>query len=558
MLQNPELIISGQSWPITSRAVAAARNIPATISTILTNGYYTPGDGGGALYKRVGAEPSHAGKFQSLDGAWFEIVDTGELTVTQFGVRDNTDDTTNMQGALDWLGAGKTLNVNVKILKISAASLVIPDASEWTIKSNGSVQGLQLTDNTPFWEFRPSASRFGFFFFEGTRFEANWQNNQTTANTNSIVFAVNPTGSIADGCHHFTMGTIVNENGYRGLAFHPSAAGKTCPMWGYQIERLESQTNATGAMFDLNSPVAAGAPAGQISSYYAKCTNVGENSLVVTAQNSVLFGTVEFNDCNRRVMEITSAFEIVFQTLRFEIGTLANTEDLASIAGETNAVIQSLILQSIVVGGTAESYGITSFGDANVSIGSITVNNCSGSSTGKFYALRPQSGGSFFVSPQIRMQTTSNLVLLYSNTNAASIYFVDNTDYGPFNFNTVSGAAFGAMVLCENGATQYYDAIVTKPGYVTQLNVYLSAAITAGTLTAYVSINGTDIGAGAFNLPITSGQSGNKYIAFAWEPSAINATHRVAVGDRIRVKLSASGVTGGGNGLATVSVANSR
>lgn len=38
-------------------------------------GYAAAGDGGGALYRRVVSEPSHEGKIQSNDGAWWEIAE---------------------------------------------------------------------------------------------------------------------------------------------------------------------------------------------------------------------------------------------------------------------------------------------------------------------------------------------------------------------------------------------------------------------------------------------------------------------------------------------------
>lgn len=47
--------------------------VPKGVSTIQVGGYYAAGDGGAALYKKVAIEPSHAGKFQTLDGAWWEL-----------------------------------------------------------------------------------------------------------------------------------------------------------------------------------------------------------------------------------------------------------------------------------------------------------------------------------------------------------------------------------------------------------------------------------------------------------------------------------------------------
>lgn len=50
-------------------------SVPAGISALRVNGYAAAGDGGRALYKRVDSEPTHAGKFQSADGAWWEIAE---------------------------------------------------------------------------------------------------------------------------------------------------------------------------------------------------------------------------------------------------------------------------------------------------------------------------------------------------------------------------------------------------------------------------------------------------------------------------------------------------
>lgn len=59
-----------------SRTLAAAATIPSARSYILVSGFASIGDGGQALYKKVVSEPSHPGKFQSADGAWWEIAET--------------------------------------------------------------------------------------------------------------------------------------------------------------------------------------------------------------------------------------------------------------------------------------------------------------------------------------------------------------------------------------------------------------------------------------------------------------------------------------------------
>lgn len=58
-----------------TKALAIAATIGASIHWVRLAGYFAAGDGGEALYKKVGSAPTHIGKFQSTDGAWWEIVD---------------------------------------------------------------------------------------------------------------------------------------------------------------------------------------------------------------------------------------------------------------------------------------------------------------------------------------------------------------------------------------------------------------------------------------------------------------------------------------------------
>lgn len=103
MLVNPDLIQVGKNWPIETRTKVQTLTIPGTVSVIQTGGYSTPGDGGGAEYKRVVAEPAHDGKVQSLDGAWFEYVmgDNG-INVKAFGAKGDrsTPDTAAISSAI--------------------------------------------------------------------------------------------------------------------------------------------------------------------------------------------------------------------------------------------------------------------------------------------------------------------------------------------------------------------------------------------------------------------------------------------------------------------------
>jgi hypothetical protein len=93
-----------------SRAEAEAANIPVPTVAVRIAGYADPGDGGGAVYKRLGAAPNpvRAGHFQSADGAWWELAEA-VVNVKMLGVRaDGTDETARLQAALDWRGGADT------------------------------------------------------------------------------------------------------------------------------------------------------------------------------------------------------------------------------------------------------------------------------------------------------------------------------------------------------------------------------------------------------------------------------------------------------------------
>lgn len=106
-----------------SRAGAQAANLPASVNWLLLAGYYTPGDGGDAMYKRIATPfPVKPWHLQSADGAWWQLVEF-EVTVRHFGAVPDatidattgyitsfgTDNTTFFQAAIDFakaLGTG--------------------------------------------------------------------------------------------------------------------------------------------------------------------------------------------------------------------------------------------------------------------------------------------------------------------------------------------------------------------------------------------------------------------------------------------------------------------
>ena len=85
-----------------SLVTAELADIPDAKTWVATKGYYAAGDGGEALYKKVESEPAHGGKFQSADGAWWEIADRQIATLQTGAAGDDTaDDAPATQVAVD-------------------------------------------------------------------------------------------------------------------------------------------------------------------------------------------------------------------------------------------------------------------------------------------------------------------------------------------------------------------------------------------------------------------------------------------------------------------------
>lgn len=70
-----------------TRAELLTRNLPAVQTRVRTSGYSAPG-AGAAEYVLVGSEPLHAGKIQTPDGRWWELVDP-TITPEMFGAVPN-------------------------------------------------------------------------------------------------------------------------------------------------------------------------------------------------------------------------------------------------------------------------------------------------------------------------------------------------------------------------------------------------------------------------------------------------------------------------------------
>ncbi len=117
----------------------------SSVKFILTSGYTSAGDGGSGLYAYSASEPSHAGKVQSADGAWWEISGLYP-NVKQFGAAGDgsTDDATALQNAIDYAEANAPCTMFMPSGRFITSSTLVIDASNVGLAGAGAHQSFIL------------------------------------------------------------------------------------------------------------------------------------------------------------------------------------------------------------------------------------------------------------------------------------------------------------------------------------------------------------------------------------------------------------------------------
>jgi len=126
---------TAQMWDVVADVTAA--NIDSGVSWIRTQGYYTVGDGGGALYKRVYAAPSHTAYITSnAVSSYWELAEP-EPNLFMLGAKPDgaTDVQGVLQGGINWLSG------------LGGGTLAIPEgsfalASSVTLKNYVHIDGV--------------------------------------------------------------------------------------------------------------------------------------------------------------------------------------------------------------------------------------------------------------------------------------------------------------------------------------------------------------------------------------------------------------------------------
>lgn len=161
-----------------SVAEATAFSYSPEMNSVFIFGYYAAGDGGFSIYNRVAVEPTHAGKFKSADGSWWELF-VDQLSLEQLGggvSRSGAENSSAIDKCIGILGAeGGSIYLGAGDYKF-ATQITIP--SKCHIKG----QGRNVT----------------FLTFNGT-------NGVTTTNTAALFDTNSPEGASYWGLHGLTI-----------------------------------------------------------------------------------------------------------------------------------------------------------------------------------------------------------------------------------------------------------------------------------------------------------------------------------------------------------------
>jgi len=106
VITESDLALLNNGYVFNSLQEAAETDIPAIVVAVRTFGYASAGDRGGALYKRVGTEPAHEGKFQSTDGDWWELAED-RPNIVMFGAVEGVDCSGAILAAIEYLRANE-------------------------------------------------------------------------------------------------------------------------------------------------------------------------------------------------------------------------------------------------------------------------------------------------------------------------------------------------------------------------------------------------------------------------------------------------------------------
>ncbi len=304
---------TGTLQAIDTLLIAELTSIPEAITAVQTAGYYTVGDGGAAFYTRVDSQPSHAGKFQSADGQWWEI-DELITTPLQFGAKGDGlfDDTVVIQNWINYLALfhvnGRAPQRTYKL----TATINFPATHGYGILGDGIDKAvfMQAADNIPIFNF--GATIVDEFYSITLRdITLTYANTQPATNTNAFCWYFNI------DAYQWDCQNIKFLNGFYAIKVK---AGIGAP-WGHNWDNFIFGRNITGGCMDMTGTVFA-TPNNTWGRLYIDATNMtGAVFKEIKGYNWTIQAIEILNATNIPLVVFQAGSEVWIGALKLEIGT---------------------------------------------------------------------------------------------------------------------------------------------------------------------------------------------------------------------------------------------
>lgn len=399
---------------IGTRQQAQSMTIGPAFAAVRTTGYSAPGDGGGALYKRVASEPTHAGKFQSGNGQWWELAEPS-INVRMFGAKGDgvTDDTAAIKAAIAKASSNRakggvvffpvgiyriteTLVINangVELLGENEKGAINYDPIAYCgshIMYDASDSGpiIQFGDNTK-WIYHNKLSRLRVGAAAG--------------------LTIKPVGILANICSEFTFENFhVNGRCSVAMLFNACSIGR--------INNFDIAANVVGLKFVVNNNVPLATGNGSLWFQQANIWDCAEDSVLITNSCS----SVTFRD---------SWIEYAKNIFHFK------QESDVSVNGD---IILTNVASSVGSGGPTNSRFIraTAFpGGTNGLRVTIAADNCRTYNPGSPYNVEFVKGTNTSTSTYFEQAHFENCIFygattgaIYSDTGASTVFIKGRTE----------------------------------------------------------------------------------------------------------------------------------
>ena len=331
----------------TTLALRDQRLLPA-VRRVITRGYATPGDGGGAAWARVPKPPAHGVYLQDASGGVFEI-DEGILRPEMFGARGgDVDDLAAIQQAVTVAAkTGRRVSFTQQRYSLGGTIIVPGKVGLFALTGAPFTELVQLRDDTTTILFAGENTRY--WLISGFNFR--WRRDQTARHRNS--YAVRFEAEVPSGSGHwnFEIRDCLVSNGFRGFGQSDDGDKKpTCPIWGATFRSIGGGLNMAGAIIFLRTWGRIGQPNNRIDHFYARCDNMSDPAIVIDSTDTTVLTSVEFNRGKGCQLSIENSSNAMVEGIRFEEVQLGPKDAfIQASGGQTNLRVSGLSVQSIVL-----------------------------------------------------------------------------------------------------------------------------------------------------------------------------------------------------------------